>query len=174
MASGLSASSWSLSVSEFRQKRLTLKDKRLVVGVAVFNTSSRLLLLQRSASEDAYPLMFEIPGGHVEDDDESITQAIGRELKEETGLTLKRIAEEFEGFEYETSKGVTAQLNFVAELEEDDLNVTINPEEHRAIAWVSEAEIDGYPMTDAMRVVVASAFRCQAREGLQVDGKEEP
>ncbi|KAG8913102.1 hypothetical protein FRC01_004735 [Tulasnella sp. 417] len=161
MTSSFSASSWSLSISDFCQRRPTLRGKRLVVGVAVFNASSQLLLLQRSANEDAYPLMYEIPGGHVEDDDESITHTIGRELKEETGLTLKRVVEEFEGFEYETSKGVTAQLNFMVELEEDELNVTINPEEHQAIARVSEMEIDGYPMTDAMRVVVTSAFRCQ-------------
>ncbi|KAG9049524.1 hypothetical protein FS837_010004 [Tulasnella sp. UAMH 9824] len=159
MASKPSVRAWSLSISEFRIQRLSLKGKRLVVGVAVFDTSSQLLLLQRSASEDT---MYEIPGGHVEGVDESIGHAVGRELKEETGLTLKHIVEEFEGFECETSKGITAQLNFVVELEEDDMKVTMNPEEHQAFDWVSEMEIDGYPMSDAMRVVVTNAFRCQA------------
>lgn len=155
MASKPSVSAWSLSISKFLDQRLNLKGKRLVVGVAVFDTSSRLLLLQRSASEDTYPLMYEIPGGHVESDDESIGHAVGRELKENTGLTLKRIVEE-------TSKGITAQLNFVVELEEGDMKVTMNPEEHQAFGWISEMEIDGYPMTDTIRVVVTNAFRCQA------------
>lgn len=51
----------------------------------VFDASSRLLLVQRSAT-DAFPLCWEIPGGSVDPADESVLHAAARELQEEAGL----------------------------------------------------------------------------------------
>lgn len=142
-------------------------DKRLVVGVAIFSTSQgnsedtptrRLLLLQRAATEDVYPLMYEIPGGGAEPEDKTILDTVVREVKEETGLTVTAIISDFEGFEYSTRRGMSVQFNFMVEVE-GGVEVRMNPEEHEAFAWVWKGEsLDCYPMTEPMRKVVSDAF----------------
>lgn len=98
--------------------------KCLIVGVAVISpTSKKLPILQRAAHEDSYAGMYELPGGHTEDADATILDTIVRELKEETGLAVRRIvAESDEGFEYETRKGTVKQLNFLVEVEAEDMD----------------------------------------------------
>ncbi|KIJ51851.1 hypothetical protein M422DRAFT_43696 [Sphaerobolus stellatus SS14] len=140
--------------------RLLYLGKRLVVGVAI---KRKLLILQRSAIEDAYPFMYEIPGGHVEEEDNSLFATVRRETLEETGLIVKWITGEFEGFEYETKEGITVQLNFFVEVEpEGDAppQVQINPEEHQAYAWVSlQDNLEAFPMTSSMTAVVNDALK---------------
>ena len=48
----------------------------------------RLLLVQRAA-HDTYPLHQEIPGGMVDATDATISDALARELSEETGMVMK-------------------------------------------------------------------------------------
>lgn len=141
--------------------------KRLVVGVAIFSPTKRLLLLKRAASEDMFPNMYEIPGGHAEDDDETILSTVVRETHEETGLTVRQILGEFEGFEYEAGKGPTVQLNFRVEVEGNDQDpsdrvpvVTMRPDEHQAFAWIKKGEDLGrYELTGAMHKVVLDALK---------------
>ena len=140
-------------------------DRRIVVGVAIFSSfpespRKKLLLLRRAASEDAFPNMFEIPGGHAEDVDETLLSTVVRETLEETGLVVKHIVDEFEGFEYHSGNGLTIQINFVVEVDENDaLVVKMNPEEHQAFAWVEKGEdLDKYQLTDNMRKVVMDAL----------------
>lgn len=140
--------------------------KRLVVGVAIFSPTKRLLLLKTAASEDMFPDMYEIPGGHAEDGDKTILSTVVRETHEETGLTVCRILGDFEGFEYEAGKGPTVQLNFRVEVEGGDQDksdsipvVTMRPDEHQASAWIDKGEdLEKYELTDAMHRVVLDAL----------------
>lgn len=54
-------------------------------------TSSRLLLVQRAASEKAFPNLWEVPGGSSEHSDPTILHSVAREVFEETGLHLTRL-----------------------------------------------------------------------------------
>lgn len=156
--------SFNVPLSELQEHH---PDKRLVVGVAIFSTSQsssedtptrRLLLLRRAATEDVYPLMYEIPGGGAETEDTTILDTVVREVREETGLTVAEIVSDFEGFEYSTRRGVSVQFNFMVEVE-GGVEVKINPEEHEAFAWVQKGEsLDCYRMTEPMRKVVSDAF----------------
>lgn len=121
----------------------------------------KLLLLQRAASEDAYPDVYEIPGGHAEDGDSTILDTVARETQEETGLIVKRIIGEFEGFEYDSGKGPTVQLNFVVEVEGGDApNIKMNPAEHQAFTWVERGEdLQQYKITGSMRKVILDALK---------------
>jgi 8-oxo-dGTP pyrophosphatase MutT (NUDIX family) len=104
--------------------------------------------------------MFEIPGGHAEDADETILSTVARECVEETGLVVKQIVDEFEGFEYESGKGLTVQLNFVVEVDgQDAVIVKLNPEEHQAFAWVEKEDLEKFQLTDSMRKVVTDALK---------------
>ncbi|PHH51274.1 hypothetical protein CFIMG_005837RAa [Ceratocystis fimbriata CBS 114723] len=59
-------------------------------GSVVFDTSDRILLLQRAA-HDSQPGKWESPGGGVEASDQSVLYASARELWEEAGLVGTRI-----------------------------------------------------------------------------------
>ncbi|KAH8109378.1 NUDIX hydrolase domain-like protein [Phellopilus nigrolimitatus] len=132
--------------------------KRLIVGVAVVSqpegsVSKKILLLKRITKEDEYPDMYELPGGHAENEDATILDDVARELREETGLDVTRVVSEFdEGFEYTTKKGISKQFNFLVEVAgKGEPEVVMNPEEHQAYAWVAnEEELENYPMSTEM------------------------
>ncbi|PNS14657.1 hypothetical protein CAC42_1679 [Sphaceloma murrayae] len=82
----------------------------------------RLLILQR-AETDSLPGCWELPGGGVEDDDESLKTALCREIKEETGLTAAWIVQEVgQGERWEKVKGGQTlhamAVTFIVEAEE--------------------------------------------------------
>ena len=70
----------------------------LAVGAFIFSISNvaslsnppRLLQVQRSASERAFPNLWEVPGGSSELTDPTILHSVAREVFEETGLHLTR------------------------------------------------------------------------------------
>lgn len=74
----------------------------LVVGACIFapqhrsqlnsdSSSPRLLLVQRAATERAFPNLWEIPGGSSEVTDPTVLHSLAREVFEETGLHLTRV-----------------------------------------------------------------------------------
>ncbi|KAF2219626.1 NUDIX hydrolase domain-like protein [Elsinoe ampelina] len=111
----------------FKSAQPTQTDM-LAVRAAIFriiNGKSHLLLLQRSGN-DSLPGCWELPGGGVEDDDESIKTALYREIKEETGMTAAWIVQEIgEGERWEKTKDGKKYhfmcVTFIVEAEEVEL-----------------------------------------------------
>lgn len=149
----------------------------LVIGAAIFKSSilpelteaPKILLLKRSTREIYYPNVFEIPSGNVDDSDISLKDALAREAKEETGLDVKRVIAELPEYPYHTDKlahnaNGTAQLirkscvqlNFVAEFEGDEIQVS--PDEHSVGLWATRKDVKGLDMTDGMWSVVVDAL----------------
>lgn len=62
----------------------------ICVGAFVFDDADRLLVVQR-APHDSCPLRWEIPGGAVDAEDESLLHGLARELWEETGLRARGV-----------------------------------------------------------------------------------
>ncbi|KAJ9630584.1 hypothetical protein H2203_001107 [Taxawa tesnikishii (nom. ined.)] len=79
-------------MKDYLQKQPT-EFHHLVVSSAVLY-KDRLLLIQRAAEERTYANIWEIPGGSADLSDKSVQDAIARELKEETGLTLTKVVAE--------------------------------------------------------------------------------
>lgn len=84
------------SVARFRVPLGTYLEKSpalhgICVGASVFDDAGRLLLVQR-APHDSYPLLWEVPGGAIDAEDESVLHGLARELWEETGLRARRVA----------------------------------------------------------------------------------
>ncbi|KZV80473.1 NUDIX-domain-containing protein [Exidia glandulosa HHB12029] len=140
--------------------------KRLVVGVAIARRSAsghlpKVLLVQRASHEQLFPDMYELPGGKCESTDGTLLDTVARETFEETGYRVTRVVAEFPGFEYSTPKGDARQYNFIVTVDggsDSNVDPTLDPKEHQAFAWVDDSEYKAYPMSEAMRLVVADAL----------------
>ena len=173
----------SLTKSEYRVKHPSPAGHphdKIVVGAVIFHPApsppAKILLLKRAANEKFYPNVFEVPGGHVEDTDADICQALVREVHEETALSFDSIKASLEPFAYTTEKITkrgeeeivvqksSLQLNFVCEITEDTFRV--NPEEHSEGMWAAKDEIGDLEMTNEMRLVVEDAFRWKESQSM--------
>ena len=106
---------------------------KITVGRAIVRSGDgarcEILLLKRVAHEAYYPRVFEMPGGKVDDLDASIRDAVVREVHEETGLAVTRVANSLKPFVYTTEERVgeglaahiarrlTVQLGYRVEVE---------------------------------------------------------
>ncbi|MFG1923254.1 NUDIX hydrolase [Cryptosporangium sp. NPDC048952] len=70
-----------------------------VVGAVIADTGGKILLLRRAA-EDYLGGLWELPSGGV-DDGETLTEALHREVYEETGLTVTAIEAYLGHFDYQ-------------------------------------------------------------------------
>ena len=64
-----------------------MQPAKLIAKVALFNDKSEVLILRRSQTDKVRPGDLDLAGGSV-DGDESPTEAVLREVKEEVGLEL--------------------------------------------------------------------------------------
>ncbi|KAJ1672568.1 hypothetical protein EV182_006924, partial [Spiromyces aspiralis] len=136
---------------------------RIVIGAAISASGTDVLVVQRAANERSFPNQWELPGGHC-DPGETILETVVREVKEETGLEVLSIDDEFVSFDYstqfESGGAITRQLNFVVRVAESDrTNVRLAPDEHQAYAWCTQRNIDEFQMIGPMKDVVADALR---------------
>ncbi|KAI8960378.1 NUDIX hydrolase domain-like protein [Daldinia sp. FL1419] len=111
----------------------------VAVAAFVFNDEGKLLVVQRAA-HDSFPLLWEVPGGACDYEDESLLHAVARELWEESGLRAKSIvAAVGEGISipYRGNR-LMFKCSFLTEVEHYD--VKLDPNEHQAFLWVTEEE----------------------------------
>ena len=113
----------------------------VVAGVIIREQS--VLLLQRREDEDVLPGIWEFPSGK-RNFDETSEEALVREVKEETGLSviLERPISVFE-YTIETPTEVrdTTQINFLVHLRGPQQMIKINEEEHQAACWFTKREL---------------------------------
>jgi 8-oxo-dGTP pyrophosphatase MutT (NUDIX family) len=100
----------------------------------------------------------EIPGGKVDDTDETLLHAAVRELKEETGLTAIRVRRKVAELTFEDGrpgrKPIT-WLKLVFEMEVKSTNVTLDPVEHQQYLFASEDEIVKDLVEDVMLAYIS-------------------
>ncbi|KAI6087213.1 NUDIX hydrolase domain-like protein [Hypoxylon rubiginosum] len=117
------------------------KFKGIAIGAFVFNEEGKLLLVQRAA-HDSLPLLWEIPGGACDFEDESLLHAVARELWEESALRAKSIDTLVgNGVPFSAHKGkgpLWCKYSFLTRVEGYD--VKLDPNEHQAFLWVTEEE----------------------------------
>ncbi|RYN42169.1 hypothetical protein AA0113_g8068 [Alternaria arborescens] len=133
------------AVSEAAYLRQHPEYDCLVTGSIVFNEEGKLLLVQRAAEERAFPDLWEIPGGKVDDSDQTILHAAARELKEEAGLDTIRILKKVTHFIFVDEKPgrrTTTWLKLVFEMSVQSAdNVVLDPTEHQKFLFASEDEV---------------------------------
>lgn len=138
---------------ELRKKAAEDGITHLVIGVAVSKDGQ--ILIVRRILDDFMGGNYELPGGGV-DDGETILKGIERETLEETGLQVIAVLSMHEGFDYQTEKKNVRQFNFVVET--SGYEVKLEPMEHDAFTWISENELDNYPMSPEMKKSIKKIF----------------
>ncbi|EHA48561.1 hypothetical protein MGG_00836 [Pyricularia oryzae 70-15] len=144
---------YNVSITEYIDSQPGLSA--LIVGTVVFHpeSSDRLLLIQRAAS-DFMPNLWETPGGMAEADrDRTVLDAAVRELHEESGLETAHVRRLIDLYEFKASDGrMFHKLTFEVEVRGDGGNrgqegsaaccprVKLDPEEHQDFVWVTEQE----------------------------------
>jgi ADP-ribose pyrophosphatase YjhB (NUDIX family) len=154
---------------------------KIVVGAAIIHLATgqgsefeqpRILLLKRSADEEYYPNVFEMPGGKVDPEDANIRDALSREVKEETGLDLTHMLARLPDMTYSTEKMIRQedgseklsrksciQLNFAVEVDSaNGMMFRVNPSEHSTGLWANKKMLGQLEMTDQMRDIVSIAL----------------
>jgi 8-oxo-dGTP diphosphatase len=121
--------------------------QRLVVG-AVVQHDNKVLLLKRP-EDDFMGGIFELPSGKVED--ESLDEALRREVKEETGLDVWSIRDYLGRFDYTSGSGKKSrQFNFVVDVAAPE---PVELQEHDVYVW--SPLHDEPPVTDAVKDVLS-------------------
>ncbi|KAM5513048.1 hypothetical protein FOXYSP1_07848 [Fusarium oxysporum f. sp. phaseoli] len=132
----------------------------LIAGALVTNPQGQVLLLRRAA-HDSWPLLWEVPGGCVDDSDHGLVAAAVRELWEEAGLRAKAVKAVvgiapitepmpddplekdlevlYDMLVFRADDGVWGKLTVWVEVESCD-EVKIDENEHVEFAWVTEEE----------------------------------
>lgn len=130
---------------------------RLVVGAVIFNRANQVLVLTRQP-DDFMGGIEELPSGKV-DQDETLLEALLREVKEEAGLDIMVLAYS-DYFDYASKSGrMTRQFNFVARPCDSLQEVKLNPEEHDGFRWISlEESFTASQVTPPVQKAIASAF----------------
>lgn len=135
------------------------------VKAALFR-GGRMLLLKRSPTLTAFPSTWDMPGGHVERG-ESLTQALRREIREETGFAAV-VGRPFwtEFFDYPLAGGRSARS-----IEIDFFCATpsggaprLDPREHTRFAWLRRYDARSFPAPAAVRAIVRRAIAGRAGE----------
>lgn len=88
----------------------------------------------------------EVPGGKVDEPDVTLLHAAARELKEETGLTAKKVVRKVTEFGWTDVRKKTGQetnwLKHVFEIEVESLeDLALDEIEHQSFLWATEEEV---------------------------------
>ncbi|GGU41504.1 NUDIX hydrolase [Streptomyces violascens] len=122
-----------------------------VVGAVIPNADGKVLLLHRTA-DDYLGGLWELPSGGV-DAGETLTEALHREVDEETGLTVNTIGTYLGHFDYLSKSGKkTRQFNFTAHVTHESDTVKLT--EHDAHLWADRTEQE--QVSSAVQTILAT------------------
>lgn len=123
---------------------------RYVVAAVIANERLEVLLLKRPA-DDFLGGIYELPSGKVKEN-ESLLEALHREVKEETGLNIVSVERYLGHFDYlSKSKKLTRQFNFHVEV---DNSSKIVLSEHSSYVWVAYGDLNKYCITDEVKKIL--------------------
>lgn len=116
--------------------------QKLSVGAAILH-NGKLLMLKRCEG-DFFPNIYELPGGALELN-ESLLDALERELLEETNCKIEKILGYIGSIDFLSSTGLrTRRFNFLVE---PKLPMMIQLTEHENFMWISPTDADRHVIT---------------------------
>ena len=136
-----------------------MEPKFIVVITAIILNpdNKRFLLVKRKEKEQIHKGKWLLPGGKLEKD-ESLMDALKREIKEETGLEIKDDKEFISDYTFERpNEDLTLGLTFLVKAIED--NVILNKQEYDKSTWIFPHELDNYDYLKFIKPEIEKAFK---------------
>jgi mutator protein MutT len=127
---------------------ITPKPQSLSLKALLLDTEGRCLLLRRSAASKDNAGKWEMPGGKI-DPDESFDVALAREVREETGLTIRLIRP----FETAMSDLPDRQVVYLVMLAQAEPGKVRLSEEHDEFQWVAPSDLEDIDFSPQFRGV---------------------
>jgi 8-oxo-dGTP diphosphatase len=114
-----------------------------IVVAGLLRRRGRALMVHRSPQRRWYPDAWDLPGGHVEVG-EVPRLALGRELHEELGITAEVVGDPFAKIQ-----GVDFRMDIWTIDQWTGEPSNRAPEEHDALAWLTDRELQGLRLADS-------------------------
>ncbi len=116
------------------------KELKHIASVFIINKDDEVLLILRSSTSEKNPNVWEVPGGHVDEDDKNYKAAAIREAKEEVGLDVSNLLD-LDVEEYHNR----IKHYYVTDEYSGEIKIEANPEtgivEHSDYKWVKMDDI---------------------------------
>lgn len=147
------------TVSETVLMQQAVEDgiERFVVA-ALLVRRNKVLLLRRKP-EEFMGGMFELPSGKVEPA-ETLLDALKREVKEETGLTVKMVQAYLGSFDYQSGSGKpTRQFNYSVAISGG--KPKLSPTEHDMYHWVGPDKKDEVHVSGDVSKILEAFWRTE-------------
>ncbi len=113
-----------------------MKDYGLTVRGIIKNDNNEILIVKRHPKSKTDPEMWELPGGKVEEG-EFFTDALVREIKEETNLNVN-VGDFAEAIQNDYSHKRTVQIMMYLDVEDGEVKIS---EEHTDWMWADIEKI---------------------------------
>ncbi|KAK2068127.1 hypothetical protein P8C59_002790 [Phyllachora maydis] len=145
----------------------------VATGALVFSADGRRLLLVQRAAHDSMPLRWEVPGGACDAAaDATVLHGLARELREETGLVLRRVVRALPrpAHVFATRRGLrVAKFYFHVHVDPAVPAVTLDPDEHVGFVWAAEDECRARSLVTPAGETVELVFTTPEQESLVLD-----
>ena len=141
--------------------------RRLVVGALVADDAGRIYVQRRSESRALFPGAWDIVGGHVEEG-ESLTEALAREVHEETGWRLRSLGAVVELLDWEAGGVQRREVDLLVTVDGDLSRPRLERDKHSDGRWLAPSDaavlLERRDATDVwVHSVVVRAFELLAR-----------
>ena len=154
--------------------RYVLCSRRMdCVGALVRDERGRVFAQRRSPTRRLFPGVWDIVGGHIEAG-ESPTDALARELHEETGWYLRRIEAVVADWEWSAGGVTRREIDYLVDVDGDLGAPRLEVGKHDAYAWIGLDDLDRMmdDRTDddrRLRDIVAKAVRTRVTQRLRLE-----
>lgn len=123
---------------ENKKREIKVRPMSLTIKAVIVNSKNEILLLRRNSDLRHNPGKWDLPGGHI-DENETVKEALLREIKEEAGIEVKmgpvvKISEFPKN--HEAFKEEKRSIRFLAFYEGTGDEIKIEKREHSEYVWV--------------------------------------
>jgi 8-oxo-dGTP diphosphatase len=134
-------------------------DRKLgVAGKAIVRKADRILLLKRAALSSHDPGLWELPGGKM-DSGEVLTEALAREVREETGLMVS-VGHPILTWHFVKEPFWVTGVTFVCDYVDGEIELS---NEHSEARWMTPAEALALPLSTQMKEQIEAYIGTGAR-----------